>query len=383
MGDLLDQIEFWGEEKVMTYSDISAFFSRDYTEARGKFLAECEARSLEVESRLNPNAKGPGGEDLFADIARIGPTNPKKALFLMSATHGVEGYCGSGAQVGLLREGFFADRPDDTGVVMLHALNPYGFAHDRRVNEDNIDLNRNFLAFDQPERPQSDYPAIHEHVLPADLNGPAMEAANAALMQYVEEHGMPAFQAAISSGQYAYPDGVFYGGKGPSWSNAMLRSVVADYLSDVEVLGIIDFHTGLGPYGYGELIISGNADNKALSTRWYGEDEVADPEAGTSTSASLDGMNVNGFIETVPDALVSFIAAEFGTRDLATVLGSVRADNWLYHKGDVASDLGTEIKAQIRDAFYPEKDDWKEAVWARSHQVVNWALDGLAATERS
>ncbi|MEO1222580.1 MAG: DUF2817 domain-containing protein, partial [Pseudomonadota bacterium] len=150
-----------------------------------------------------------------------------------------------------------------------------------------MDLNRNFLAFDQPERPQSDYPAIHEHVLPADWNGPAMEAANAALMQYVEEHGMPAFQAAISSGQYAYPDGVFYGGKGPSWSNAMLRSVVADYLSDVEVLGIIDFHTGLGPYGYGELIISGNADNKALSTRWYGEDEVADPEAGTSTSASL------------------------------------------------------------------------------------------------
>ena len=29
--------------------------------------------------------------------------------------------------------------------VLLHALNPYGFAWLRRVNEHNVDLNRNFL----------------------------------------------------------------------------------------------------------------------------------------------------------------------------------------------------------------------------------------------
>ena len=31
-------------------------------------------------------------------------------------------------------------------IVLIHALNPYGFKTNRRVNEDNIDLNRNFLS---------------------------------------------------------------------------------------------------------------------------------------------------------------------------------------------------------------------------------------------
>ena len=33
----------------------------------------------------------------------------------------------------------------DVGVLFLHALNPYGYAWRRRNNEENIDLNRNFL----------------------------------------------------------------------------------------------------------------------------------------------------------------------------------------------------------------------------------------------
>ena len=68
----------------------------------------------------------------------------------MSGTHGVEGYCGSGIQIGFLKEGLFAELPDDMSVVLLHAMNPYGFSNDRRVNEDNVDLNRNFLDFAAP-----------------------------------------------------------------------------------------------------------------------------------------------------------------------------------------------------------------------------------------
>ena len=62
----------------------------------------------------------------------------------------------------------------------------------------------------------------------------------------------------------------------------------------------------------------------------------------------------------------------------ATVLGAVRADNWLYHKGDVTSEQGRAIKAQIRDAFYPEFDDWKGMVWQRSSELVDQAMAGLA-----
>ena len=225
----------------MSDHDFVSFFSASYSEARQKFLTECNSRSLAIESRLNPHAKGANDEDLFTDIVRIGRPDTTKALLLISGTHGVEGYCGSGAQVGLLRQSSFDDLPSDMSVIMIHALNPYGFSHDRRVNEDNIDLNRNFIDFAQSGRPEGDYSKIHEHILPADWDGPAREAANLGLLDYIQQHGMDAFQAAISSGQYRYPDGLFYGGKGPSWSNKMLRSVVAEYLRGVKALGVIDF----------------------------------------------------------------------------------------------------------------------------------------------
>lgn len=356
---------------------ISEHFSKSYVEARAKFLDACAERSLAVESRLNPNAKGVSGEDLYMDIARIGPAAAKKLLFLMSGTHGVEGYCGSGAQVGLLREGYFESLPDDVGVIFVHAMNPYGFSHDRRVNEDNVDLNRNFRDFSKLDRPQSTYSQIHPHVLPEDWDGPARKAANKALAAFIEQHGMPAFQAAVSGGQYEFADGVFFGGFGPTWSNETFRSVLKDYASHAETVSIVDFHTGLGPYGYGELISTGTAEQKALARAWYG-DQVTDPEAGTSTSASLVGTINFGVSDVLKEARLGFIALEFGTRDINQVLTALRGDNWLYHKGDVSSPLGAKIKAEIRDAFYPEQDDWKSMVWDRACEVTDLALQGLA-----
>ena len=126
----------------MSDQTILSYFSASYQEAREKFLQACKARSLSVDSRLNPNAKGTNDEDLYSDIVQIGSPDAGKVLLLLSGTHGVEGYCGSGAQIELLSEGYFDDLHDDLCVIMIHAMNPYGFSHDRRVTEDNVDLNR-------------------------------------------------------------------------------------------------------------------------------------------------------------------------------------------------------------------------------------------------
>ena len=355
---------------------VSTYFSASYSEARQNFLAACDARGLSVESLHNPNAKGRDGEDLFMDIARIGPADTPRVLFLMSGTHGVEGYCGSGAQVGFLSTGMFADLPDDTSAVFVHAMNPYGFSHDRRVNEDNVDLNRNFLDFSKPDRPPSKYGEIHEHVLPDDWDGPAKEKANAALIEYMSEHGQPAFQQAVSGGQYGYADGIFYGGARATWSNETFTSVLKTYAGAAKVAGFVDFHTGLGPYGYGEMISDGSGDAKARTKRWFGEG-VTDPHEGSSTSAPLVGTIPNGVETTLAEAAIAFIALEYGTRDINTVLNALRGDNWLYHKGDFDTDLARQIKRDIRDAFYPEEDDWYNQVWERACEVANLALKGL------
>jgi hypothetical protein len=92
-------------------------------------------------------------------------------------------------------------------VVLVHALNPYGFAWLRRVNENNVDLNRNFRDFTEPLPLSSAYEAVHDWLVPADWDGPARKTADSEIEQYLRSHGLAAFQAIVSRGQYSRPDG--------------------------------------------------------------------------------------------------------------------------------------------------------------------------------
>jgi hypothetical protein len=369
----------FSDETLLSPRDVTGCFSSTYLEAREKFLRICECNDLVVDSRLNPNTEGSRGEQLYTDIVRIGPADAPKILLLISGTHGVEGYCGSGVQTGLLKSGAFEFIPDDTSVVMIHAINPYGFSHDRRVTEDNVDLNRNFIDFDALDRPKSNYDEIHDALLPSDWDGEGRGRADAQLAAYIQARGMRDFQAAVSSGQYQFADGLFYGGDRETWSNTTLRSVVSDYLSDARLLGIVDFHTGLGPYGHGELIAIGSSEDKARAQAWY-DGQTTDPEKGTSSSADLDGMLAHCIARALPDADLAFITIEFGTLDVNKVLSALRGDNWLNQIKNRESPLRPAIKRDIRAAFYPEQDDWKQSVWSRSRKVIELALNGLAKT---
>ena len=56
----------------------------------------------------NP-ASGFHGEELSIDYAWFGASDAPKVLVLISGTHGAEGFCGSGCQVGWLSEGEFRE----------------------------------------------------------------------------------------------------------------------------------------------------------------------------------------------------------------------------------------------------------------------------------
>ena len=355
---------------------VSSYFSATYSEARTKFLEACRERGLTVENNLNDRAKGAEGEDLYMDVVRIGPQDASKVLIISSATHGGEGFCGSGVQVGMLQTDMFKTLPADTAVLLIHAINPYGFSHIRRVNEDNIDLNRNFLDFSKglPENPE--YAEVHKYLVPDDWDGPARAAADAAIQDYIAKKGIATYQAAVSGGQHIHADGLFFGGFGPSWTNKTLRAVVKKHAGSSAHLAMLDFHTGLGPYGHGELIYVGNPAGLPRALSWYGDD-VTSPEAGTSTSAIVRGTLDVGICESSPKASHTCVAIEYGTLPILEVLNALRADNWLYLKGDIDSPQGKAIKKQIRDAFYGDADDWKQMIWDRGTSVVGMALKGL------
>src|SRR5262249_40294900 len=156
------------------------------------------------------------------DVAFAGASNAAALLILTSATHGIEGYCGSGCQVALMRDPAFAKAVGDAAIAVLfiHAVNPHGFSHGRRVNEHNVEVNRNFHDFEAPLPGDAAYAEVHPWLLPATWPPPPENEAR--IGQYIVTHGLPAFQAAVSGGQYAFPDGLFYGGARPVWSNRTL-----------------------------------------------------------------------------------------------------------------------------------------------------------------
>lgn len=354
-------------------------FSGSYDEARAKFLVAAEEAHGAMERLVHPE-RGPEGQELTTDVAWFGPKDAARVLVMISGTHGVEGYCGSGAQVDWLRRGELARVPAETAVLMIHAVNPYGFAWNRRVTHENVDLNRNWIDFSQPLPENPGYAALSDLACPTTWDEETQARTFAALLAWAQANGFPALQQALSGGQYAYPDGIFYGGTGPTWSRRTQETIIRERLSQATRVGIIDYHTGLGPWGLGEQIVPVARDSAAFAraARWFGG-AVTSPSGGTSTSADISGDGVSAAPTLLPRAEVTGMALEVGTKDIVDVLLALRADAWLHAHGDVRSDVGKAIKRQMRDAFYGDADDWKGMVAGQSLIATRQVLAGLSA----
>jgi hypothetical protein len=357
------------------------YFGGGYKEARAKFIASANVANANVwKGRVLP-LEGPDGGELAVDVAEIRSGDRPYVLLIISGTHGVEGFCGSGCQVGFLRDRIYEVLPNTVRVVLIHALNPYGFASLRRVNEDNVDVNRNFHDFEGTSLPSSTkYETIHEWLVPADWDGPARQDAESKIKNYIHEHGPAAFQAAVSGGQYTRPDGLFFGGTGETWSNKTLKAVVGQLLTgSVRHLAVLDLHTGLGPSGYGEPICVGTDLREYLrALKWFGP-EVTSIVKGDSTSAPVSGSVADGIYACARTTTCTYIALEFGTLPKMKVLEALRADHWLNAYGNQQSPLRAKIKKDIRDAFYVDESWWKAAVYGRFVDMTLRAGRGLGA----
>ncbi|HMB75618.1 MAG TPA: M14 family metallopeptidase [Kiloniellaceae bacterium] len=358
---------------------VSSYFSQSYGEAREKFRETAAAAGAGLAAHDHPVA-GPAGEALHCDTAWFGPRDAAKVLVTVSATHGVEGFCGSGVQVGCIKEGIAAKLPDGVAHMAIHAINPYGFAWLRRVTEDNVDLNRNFVDFSAPLPRNPGYEELAQAICPETWDDASIAESADVMEAYAEREGGRALQSAISGGQYSHPDGIFFGGRAPTWSHRTLKRIFAEDLAGAEHIAVIDYHTGLGPRGYGERICVHAAGSAALERAgaWY-DDDITSPAAGTSSSVVISGFNVMGMEAAAPQATVTAIALEYGTIPTRLVRLALRADNWLHCHGDPASDQGKAIKQQIREAFYQDADDWKRMIWERAVDSHARALAGLTA----
>ncbi|MDT8844014.1 MULTISPECIES: DUF2817 domain-containing protein [Burkholderiaceae] len=351
---------------------------------RTQFLKAADAAGATVTSFPHP-LKGPAGGALATDVAWLGAPDARRVLVAISGTHGVEGYYGSACQTEWLHE--LADRalPDGVAVLMVHLVNPWGTAWVRRVNEDNVDLNRNYLDFSASLPLNPRYETIHDIYTCSDFDGPQRHHADELLDAQLRSIGWAEYEAIVGAGQYVHPDGLFYGGQQATWSNRTLRSIAERFLRPAQVAIAFDLHTGAGAFGHPMLMAIARArypaltDAEALYGPWLytlltGADAAI---SDTGVVARATGYTSQALLDALPATHLMQLVIECGTYPEAEMHAALRNDHWLHLYGDPGDPLGKQISSALFESFMPADEDWREIAWQRTRQGWERALKAL------
>jgi len=361
-----------------------AWQSDSYGQARRNFLNACEDARCEVVSYPHP-LLGPGGEALATDTAWFGPRAAGKLLVMVSGVHGVEGFSGSATQVGWIAGRGYDSLPADTAVLMVHLINPWGVAHLRRYTEGNVDLCRNFLDFSQPLPSNQAYGAVHDQLSLGELLGDHGQFAGRYLGQLLQQHGLEYVIDLFMAGQYTYPDGFAFGGQRPEWSNTTLRDILVSHNQYARQVCVIEFHTGLGPWAYGELITLHMDKELERVREWFGRwvfNPSADRQPGEEGYRVVPGHTINAYKGSFANAEVTAVTLEFGTYPSSETLALLIQEHLLVQHPGTANAADMEnIKGKLLEFHHPADWEWRCAFWSRSLQVIRQAFTGLGRAD--
>lgn len=352
----------------MTYHQ---YFSPTYQLARARFRSSLCAAGWLLESHPI-DFPAADGSDLTIDVGIGGNQNAQRAVVISSGLHGVEGYLGSAIQLARL-QAQQVDLPQ-VRVVLIHALNPYGFAYNRRWNEDGVDLNRNFLRSTQSfAGSPSDYPALNPFFNPTSPP-PKREPFLLEALSWAVRYGSQRIKETLAVGQYDYPQGLFFGGSSPAQTQQILAKHLPHWLGNASAVTHIDFHTGLGKQATYKLFPKDvvDADFKARLSKQFGAESIEFPDE-RQFSYPIKG----GFGQWCQDLLVDcrydFLTAEFGTYSGLAVLQALRAEQRAHLYGKDGVDYGW-VQKRLVEVFAPARMDWRESCVDQGLKICQQAL---------
>jgi hypothetical protein len=367
---------------------LADLFRHDYETDRSAFLtaidkfSERTGRSLQLHSYAVDARAG-----LLVTAAELPARKPRKLYVLTTGIHGIEGYAGSAIARHLLMRLLARLDPVDTSLLVVHALNPFGFKHMARVNANNVDLNRNCQIEGQPlfETDSTAFSALAS-VLAAQ--GPArvrkLDITNfyATLMAAYARHGARTLRQATLGGQYVDSQAVFYGGDRVQPEIAFFQQLFARLAQQHAEILLTDLHTGYGLRGEAYPLF-GRADSPEV--RAFTELGVSD-ERGRDNTYTVHGDLVGYCHATAkrlrPDGVFDGLVIEIGTHGLSvrqqlSDLYTVVLENQLRQHGADAS-AEYHVRKEFRELFYPSDREWQ----ARAVSVGARAVERLLESRR-
>lgn len=362
-----------------------SYFSSDYFMARSRWRTAAILRRARLES-YEIDAVAPSDERLTIDIAIFGNPSARKTLVISSGLHGVEGLFGSAVQLAMIEE-YLANQQlsSDLAIVMVHMLNPFGCAWYRRWNEENIDLNRNFLVGDEvyqgcPPAYSSLDSFLNPRSSPSKLEPFLLKS-----LGLIGRYGMSTLKSTLPVGQYDFPKGLFFGGNEPSQTQKILTTHIRTWLGAAQQVIHLDLHSGLGKWGTYRLFAE--LTQAAPRYKWLSEHFVDEASPWESRILTVDpddlvyqprGTFGRWCQSEFTDRRYDFLLAEFGTYSMLRVLKALRAENRVHWWGKVGDESYHRAKQELLEVFVPSSLQWRKIALERGMDLCVRGINALA-----
>ena len=356
-------------------------FPESYEASRARFIRDFELLRPKWDSSRLESYPLKTDPSLSIDYAWAEPRKKENLIIISTGLHGIEGYVGSVMLKIFMDE--FAPKlnPENTGLLLVHAINPYGMKNRRRYNENNADLNRNFLwdeNFDPKINPD------YEPLTP--LLNPARPIANllasdiafiARLIGRIVKLGILRIRQGTLSGQYRHPRGIQFGGDSTQESTQVMRGLFQRAIDEYEQVIHLDMHTGYGPRYQMSMVNSTRepASGPELTRRFnYPLITAATPSDFYSVTGDITEYFYQLRDEKYPSKKIFATCFEFGTfgAGLPNQIRSMRAtilENRLFQYGARSETLRSAVRKEYEELFFPAETKWRAKAIADCRQA--------------
>jgi len=365
---------------------MDSLFPESYEASRARFLRDVELlRPKWPSSRLEayPLKEHP---DLSIDWLWAEPRDRKNLVMISTGEHGIEGYVGS-AMLKVFMDEFAPQlNPDDTGLLLVHAINPWGMKNHFRGNQNNVDLNRNFVFNDNFDpRINPDYDLLQNLFNPQrpvrTLNREMLTFIPKVIKNIISP-GRDHVLAATVLGQHRHPKGIYFGGTELQEETVALINLYRTALSEYQNFVQVDIHTGFGPRYLMSVIISPLDETPSADTAKrlrYPLVQKIDADEFYAISGDMGEYVYRLRDEEFSDKKVFACGFEFGTfgDSLPALVRSLRTtilENQLRQHGAVSQKVEAQVRAEYEELFFPSEIKWREKAVADCRQAYEGIL---------
>jgi len=360
-------------------------FSADFHAARAQFFAGLDSfEALTGRAFTRTRFVMDEAEDLSIDVAELVPTDPRRVYIAVAGVHGIEGYLGNAIELALLADVLPRLDPETTGVVLVHALNPVGMHRLRRVNANNVDLNRNFAVEGSPlySTDSQSFARLRNLLEPQGRYAGGI-AGNLRFLGMLGvaamRTGMAALRQVTLAGQYVAPAAIFYGGNAPERETLCMQRLFASLCARYQEVLLTDLHTGYGTRAQASLLFGALDSRELQGIASEGLRDADGRDQSYSAHGDLVGYCHATAKRTRPDGVFNGVVLELGTHGLGTIeqiddLHTVVRENQVQHFGARDAYAETIVRRNFRELFYPGDPLWQRQSLAAALRRIEQLL---------